>query len=275
MYFFFIWIAVLTYIIVFMMRSLGGQIFDQFLRARLTRNINNDNKNWICNNPKDEWISAETDKSSYAERTTEDIKNNDFLCDDSENDSDVEDLEILLADPETFITKARIEKVIKFVWAENASTFGISMRSIGLIVSIKFLLTLGCVNELLIGVFIGMIMHSIDLLIHISGHMKKWYFDNNQIINIDSILNRNNKVSQNTLIIFPTVILATLSFIRANMYTRILGEWVVDLRFTYMYISLIVGYLLIQNIINIISSCRKNPVIAFLSCIYIGMAFIL
>ena len=275
MYLLFIWISVLTYVIVFMIRSLGKQIFDQFFRARLTRNINHNYKNWVAENPDDEWISAQSDRSLYNERkTSESTKNtNDPLCDESDNDDN--DLEVLIADPETFITKDRLTKIINLVWKENASTFGISMRSIALIVVFKFMIVWGCFNELLVGIFIGMIMHSIDLLFHTSGYMKKWYFDNNQVMDIDSILNRNDKVSRNTIVIFPTAILALLSFIRANMYTRVLGEWVVDLRFTYMYISLVLGYLLIQNVINIVSSCRKNPVLAFLSCIYVGMAFIL
>lgn len=278
MYLIFVKLAFAVYLAMFVFQSLTTQVFEQLLKARSIRYINKQYIQWIINNPSDEWISASYSDKYYKERESEsDDPKLDFeICtDESESDEEEknnEDIELLVGDPMTLVSNDRFSKIIKMVIDENTSTFSTSIKNMFLILAIRCLIGWNCVNEIFVGLFIGVLMHILDLLYHSIINMKQIYFNTNQTLKIDEILSRNNKLSPHMALLTPFLFVCLTTALRASIYTRILGEWVMDLRLVYLYLCIIIGYSLVQNYINILCSCRKNPTMGVLSLVYVIIA---
>jgi hypothetical protein len=278
MYFVFVKLAIAIYVIMFLAQSVTKQIFDQLLKARILKYISDKYINMIVNNPEDEWISANYNEKCYKERSIETSEvQEDYdiqIMSDEEGDED-EDMDLLVGAPETLLTKDRLGKILNTIVNDNSSTFVVSIKNIGIVVFIKGLISWGCFSELMMGVGIGVMIHIIDLLINMFFYTKLWYFDTSKNMELGKIINRNNKLSGKTTFVLPLVLAVMMGILRANVYTRVIGEWFMDLRLSYMYVCLLIGYLAIQNYINIIYSCKDNPLMLIMSLIYIGLAFLL
>ena len=279
MYLIFIQLALVTYGVMFLLKSFSSEIFEQLLKARFLRYINKQYIQWVINKPTDEWISGDYSDKCYKERESESTDPQiefEICINDSDSDSENEDkdLELLVGDPVTLLTNDRFGRIISMVINENSSSFSTSIKNMCLILCIKGAVGWGCVNELLVGIFLGMMIHMIDLFCHTCAYIQQWYFNNDKIFEIDKIINRNNKLSPKMTFVTPLGLVLLTAALRANVYTRILGEWVMDLRLTYLYTCILIGYAIVQNYANILCSCRKNPMMAILSLIYILIALL-
>ena len=279
MYLIFIQLALLTYGVMFLLKSFSSEIFEQLLKARFLRYINKQYIQWVINTPTDEWISGDYNDKCYKERESEsnDPQIEFEICiNDSDSDSENEDkdLELLVGDPVTLLTNDRFGRIISMVINENSSSFSTSIKNMCLILCVKGLVGWGCMYELLVGIFLGMMIHMIDLLCNMCIYMQQWYFDSNKTFDIGKIINRNNKLSPKMTLVTPFGLVLLTAALRANVYTRILGEWIMDLRLSYLYVCMLIGYAIVQNYVNILCLCRKNPMMAILSIIYIFIAFL-
>jgi len=240
---------------VFILRSLSVNLFDKFLYYKLINLINRGCKNWIKEYPDDEWIIASTNSEHYNRRVTEYEKRmNDIDLDRDDN-------------------VGTLYKVISSVWTDNSSSFTIMIKSIFLILYTKFMFSYGHFNEFIIGILIGSLYHFIDIFINIFKYMKGWYFGDKRELNITKILTRGNKLSVKWLLIVPWIIVLALHLLKANIYTRIIGEWVMDLSNIYLYIAQVTGFLICENIISILNYSKKSANILFILVIYLILGF--
>lgn len=276
MYFFVIKLALAIYVTMFILGSASKQIFDQILYKRLMRYIDNQYKNLINKNPNDEWIAGINGlkKRKYVKDTNPIITNIKTRYNSDEEFSD-DDMELLVGEPENLLTFDRIKKISTKVIDENKSTFYISMYNILLTMGFKILLNNGMFYELLVGLAIGLIIHMSDFIIQLFISLKKIYFDSKEQFIVEKIVNRDNKFTPRTKLIIPLVLDLIIAIVRANIYTRIIGEWFMDLSLTYLYFCIYIGYNIIENYINIIYASKENPLILILSLIYIMLSFII
>lgn len=264
MYLLFIQLTIITYIVLFVIQSISSNIFNKLIYLKLVKVIDDSYNNWISNNPNDEWITACT-KGNVA-RTAKDINL------DSDSSDDEVDKELQLGDASTIVTKNRLKDIFSLVWSDNASTFQVTYKTIMLIVYVKLMITYGHFNELLIGILIGSVYHLMDLMMRMIGKVKSTFLDEEGVVNIEKILTNPSKVSYKTLLIIPILPLVLIYATKATVYTRILGEWVVDMSMVYLYIGQILGFTVIQTFINLIKTAKTQPMIVLLTLVYILVA---
>ena len=261
MYLLFIQLALATYIILFILQSLSGSIFDKLMYSRFVKMIDDKYKAWVKANPEDEWISAKT--------TTAKKLNLIYQSDSDSDNYSEEDKELILGDASTIITSNRLKDIFGIVWSDNASTFQVTYKTIMLIVYVKMMINWGHTNELIIGVLIGGLYHLLDLCLRISGKVQSKFFAKDGNVSIENILTNPDKISYKTLLLIPVFIIFGFTFTKANIYTRILGEWVMNMSTIYLYCGQILGYVLVQTFFNLIKTAKTNPMIVLLTLVYI------
>ena len=273
MYLQFFGLVLSTYLSVTLTQLGSNYVFNKIMYLRTNKYINTSYKKWLENNPQDEWISVNMDNKSYKQRTSEGSYE---ITEDSDSDSDSEieddELDIVLEETENVINKSRFSQIIKTMYSDNRTTFNTSYKSIMLIVYIKSMVGWGHVNELLVGMVIGLIVHFSDFTGKFSQKLTEKYFDNNVKIDMQEILSRNNKFKLKTLIMVPIVILFLFTLLKANVYTRVLGEWVMDLSQVFLYMGQILGIWTVQNTIDLIVLSKTNPLMILMFIVYILFA---
>lgn len=270
MYTLFVQIALATYIILFVLQSLSNHLFGQLFYLKFTKYICDKYKQWISTYPDDEWISAKVSNIVSDKKLILNKEINAYES-DSDSDSDI-DKELQLGDMNTIVRGNRIKNVLKSVVDDNSSSFTVAYKSIMLIVYIKLMVSMGHINELLVGILIGGIYHTCDLLLRLSGKVNEKFFDNEGKISIESILTNNKKISYKSLLTYPLATIFTLTLTKATVYTRVLGEWVMDMNSIYLYFGQILGFSLVQNLINLVSTTKTRPMLILLTLVYIGMS---
>lgn len=264
MYLLFIQLTLITYIILFIIQSISSNIFNKLIYLKLVKTIDDSYKNWISNNPNDEWISA-CAKGNVVRNNVTDVV-------DSDSSDDEIDKELQLGDASTIVTSSRLKDIFSLVWGENASTFQVTYKTIMLIVYVKLMIAYGHFNELLIGILIGSMYHLMDLLMRMIGKVKNTFLDEGGVVSIEKILTNPSKVSYKTLLIIPIIPLVLIYMTKASFYSRILGEWVIDISMVYLYIGQILGFTVIQTFINLIKTAKTQPMIVLLTLVYILIA---
>ena len=190
--------------------------------------------------------------------------------DDSDENEDT--IELKLGDASTIITGNRLKNIFNLVWTDNMSTMQVTYKTIMLIVYVKIMVSMGHTNELLLGILLGGIYHLLDLLGRLFGKVQDKFFDKDGKVNVESILTNKDKMSYKSLLTLPLITMLGLTFTKANIYTRLLGEWVVDMSMIYIYIGQILGYTLVQTFFNLIKVAKTKPMIVLLTFLYVVVA---
>jgi len=267
----FLELITVTYITVTGIKLGSNYFLNNIMYLRTSKNIEDNCESWINKNTNDEWISASLNEKKYRQRKIDSLENNKELCDeesDEEEDSD-SDIDILLEEPENILNKSRLTRLYDIIKSDNRTTFSTTYKSITLILYIKTMLGWGFYNELIVGIFLGIIAHFIDFISIFSQKLTSKYFDNKVKIDLESILSRKNKFRLKTMIIIPFAVLFLLTLLKANVYTRILGEWIMDLNQIYLYIGQILGLMMVQNGIDILAVSKENPLMIMMFGVYI------
>lgn len=267
MFIFFIKITLLTYFLIFIVKSILFHLFNNFLFDKLSDIIRYNYKSIIKQNPYNEWILAKF--NGYKERSKEDEnRTNDeyyrYIIEQNENKN-----KSFINDNDINNSSNIFRKIINAVWEENTTSFSIMVRSTISLLYIKIMYQQSHLNELFFGLFLGITLQLADFIIHMFRYMKRWYFGDRNGLDIGTIIIRKNKLSSKFIYIAPFITIFLLNILKANIYTRIFGEWLMDLSYIYIYISQIMGYLLIQNCLRIIDYTRHSASILFLMLINI------
>ena len=257
MYLVFLQLVFFSFVTMCVINILSTQIFDTFIKLRLENYINNQSIEWIALNPNDEWISAKyANKASTVTNCSKDI-------------------DLIVSDPVMLFSYARLSSFIQSLLGSVSTPFSITVQNIFLLLSLKICYNWGFIHELLIGMIIGMTLHSSDLFINAVYYLKHWYLNSGANITVETIVNRNEKLTYKTLITVALFIIGIITTVKANVYSRVIGEWFIDLRMFPLFLTIILGYNTIQNYINIVYTCNDNPYILILSIIYVVLTVIL
>jgi hypothetical protein len=230
-------------------------MFNNYIYKKIAKYINQCCENWISEYPKDEWLLAKM--SGYEERDT--------------------DLPMLFFPAVRYIREDEeieqenmtvFKRIINVVWEENTTSLSIVSRSIFLLLYIKTISMRGHINEMMVGLIFGIILQFIDIIKSMINYMRRWYFGDKTGMDIHKIIMRPNKYSVKFLSAIPFLIIFLLNILKANVYSRIIGEWMIDMSHIYLYFAQIAGYLIIQNIFRIIDYTRYSASILFLLIIY-------
>ena len=248
---------------------------------RTSKNIQDKCEEWIKDNDQDEWILANTNEKNYPQRKIDsldlnnelhDEKDEDDEDDDSDNDSDID---IILEEPENVLNRSRLVKLFDIVKSDNRTTFSTAYKSIMLIVYIKTMLGWGYLNELMVGLLLGFILHFSDFMTVFVQRLTGKYFDSKVEINIQDIMSRKNKFKLKTMIIIPLAVLFLLTLLKANVYTRVLGEWIMDLNQLFLVVGQIIGMMMVQNTIDILAVSKENPLMLLMFGVYVIFAIMI
>lgn len=266
MYLIFGKIALITYFFIFILRSLSHHIFTNFLFKRLTRYINNICHERILNNSKDEWILVRT-SNQYIERDKDNIRGH-YVNKIPDYDllDDIEDMEENNIDI--------FKKIIRMVWRDNSSSMAIILQSIALIMCIKLFASKGHILEILFSIFAGSLIHFIYILFNFTRYIKSYYFDKTSNMVIEDI-NLINRFNIKLISVMPIFIILLVNMLKANMYHRIIGEWIVDLSNIYLYFGVMIGIYGIENIMRIINYSRRSINVFIVVGLYSILAFLL
>ena len=261
----FIKISFFAYFLIFVCRSLIKHVFDTYLKWMFAKYIDDQCKKWVQNSPKDEWILG--NRRIFKERENILHENDDiqYIVSDNDGDND-EDIDVK--------NLSILKRILNSVTEENTTSFSITIRTLINLVFIKTMFGLGHINEVIVGVLIGMIAQIIHIGFGLGNYMKEWYFGSRKGLNIHEIIVKKNKIPAQILFIFPLAVIFLLNLIKANVYSRVLGEWVMDLSHLYLYIAQIFGFLITQNFVRIIDYTNHSASILFLVVIYIVFSFI-
>jgi uncharacterized protein YybS (DUF2232 family) len=115
-------------------------------------------------------------------------------------------------------------------------------------------------------------MHFFHFIYYLIRYAKDLYFDGSLQLDISIVLTATNKIKHLYLLIIPIIYLFILSTIRSYSYSRVIGEWIVDVNSIYLYFSILLGFYMIQTGIDVINASKKNPSLIFLATLYIIMS---
>jgi hypothetical protein len=237
---------------VFVLKTGAQYVFDIILNKKISDFIDRNIVDWVETNPNDEWILG-FQKRNFEEKNYEMMVSN-ANYDEIKDDSD------------------KIEEIFGMLLVDNYSTFTLIFAIVLLIILSKIFISFGLASELVLGLTSGFSIHALHFIYFISLFLKELYFDSSLKIDITKIIVANNKIPIKILAFIPIVFVSILSTIRMYSYSRIIGEWIVDINLFGYYGAILLGFYLIQTLIDILCASKKNPGILFLVLFYFIMA---
>lgn len=264
---YFLQLAFLIYFMIFVMRSLGTHLFDNYFYKQVCDWADNCCNQWVRTHHQDEWIRGTLDEKHYNERV-DGWDSNEFLEAKLDEDSD-DDLEgLLVGDVSSLTDMTRLKGIARFLWNENCGTFSIISRFILSLTFMKLMYSWGFASEMVTGLILGALMHMGDMLIQLYHYMTQWYFDQTCRVDIPQKIMRSNKFAPLTIMITPAVTIFLLNLVKANSYSRVIGEWIIDMSMVMLYMCHIVGYMFIQTLIQLVYESKNRPSLLFLAAVY-------
>tara|TARA_Y100000780_G_C13613083_1_gene389338 strand:+ start:273 stop:1052 length:780 start_codon:yes stop_codon:yes gene_type:complete len=255
MYLTFLALTIYTYVFVFIIQSFSKYLFDLIINEKLTKYIDYLIETWIILNPNDKWIMV--NNKDFETKTYEQmvyvINEGEYEDVEYEDDSD------------------RLEVIINRMITENYSSFTLILATVLLISLSKFYSSSNLYGELIVGLLSGLSMHLFHFIYYLLRYTKDLYFDGSLELDIRIVLTATDKIKKLYLGIIPFIYLFIISSIKMYSYSRVIGEWVIDLNFLYLYFSIILGFYIIQTGIDILNASKKNPSLIFLATLYIIM----
>jgi len=249
MYLIFLKITFFTYFVIFVLKSICLHIFNNLIYPHLNKYISNDSEKWVTHNKDDEWILG---SRVYDEK----VESTDIISTDLDKD-DNKELEIV-----------SFKSIINAVMEENTSSFSIMSRSVLLLIYTKMMIVNGHIPELLLGLSLGLIMQLLALSRGIGEYMQQWYFGQRTGMDLYSVIVNKDKISSRIVVVSPLITILLVNLMRANVYSRIIGEWVVDLNMIYLYLAQICGFYIIQNSIRMMDYTKYSASVLFLVLMY-------
>lgn len=250
MYWLFLKITFFTYFLIFVAKSICLHLFNNIIYPRISKYISNDSEKWVTYNKEDEWIFS---ARIYEEK--EGIDNKDTVV----TDLDKDDKEI------EFVS---LKSIMNTVMQENTSSFSIMSRSVLLLIYIKIMVVNKHVPELLLGLSVGLIMQLMALSRGIFEYMQQWYFGQRSGMDLYNVIVNKDKIPTKIIGISPVITILLVNLMRANVYSRVIGEWIVDLNMFYLYLAQICGFYMIQNGIRIMDYTKYSASVLFLVFLY-------
>lgn len=249
MYWIFLKITFLTYFFIFVVRSLINNLFNSVLYQKMSMMIDNNTEEWVKENCEDEWIMGKLDPNVIMKIKDKDI----------ENDMENEDMELDFTS---------LQGIMRMVFNENSNSFSILTRSVIGLMFVKSMFYRGHLAEVLLGLTVGTFFHFGFLIVQLFKYLQGWYFGDKTGFKLeDGVLNK-SIIPSKLVMFFPILPIFLLNIIRANVYSRVIGEWLVDVNMFYFYISQLFGYMLIQNMIRIVDYSRKSASVLIIFIVY-------
>ncbi|MBA42786.1 MAG: hypothetical protein CMF62_02115 [Magnetococcales bacterium] len=256
MYLAFLALTIYTYLFTFIIQSFSKYVFDSILNKKISGYIDQTIKKWILLNPHDEWIDV--NKSEFKIKTQSEMiyVETDYKYspeDDIYDDSD------------------ELEEIFNKMVIENYSSGSLVFVTVLMISLCKMFSGYGLFGELILGGLSGLIIHFLHFVYYLLLYSKNLYFNGKFNSDISKAITTTNKIKHKYLLLIPSVFITILSYVRMYNYSRVIGEWIVDINFIYLYVGILLGYYAIQTGIDIIQASKKTPALLFLATLYIIM----
>jgi hypothetical protein len=258
LYYVFIQILIITYLVVFVSRSVIKYVFTKYLEKSMTDIIDNQAQKWVNEHPNDEWILVNEKRKNIKSR---EIESTEFPDKEIESEND------MIINEKT--------SIFSQIWGDNSSVFEVMIYGIISIFYIKYMLFNGRMIELIFGLLLGSSYHLIHLIKTLILAGNDYIMGKTVNIDISKILTENGKYRPYILIFMSLITTWGLLAIKTTYYSRILGEWIFDSNSLLFFASQIIGYLIILNILKTINMTSQSPYIIGLMILYTTLIFII
>lgn len=250
----FIYLGFLIYCSVLLIKTLSSYVFNNLLFLVLYRNINKICSSHVSSNPENEWTLCKINSIERDCLIDTDKEYWELQIDDHD-----EDMATLLENPENILNSFRFNAMYDVLIENNKQIFIASYQSLIMILYIIYMFRFNTFSEFSLGFMCSLLIHFIDWIFNMMKLLQLRFFDRNIEFNTWSIITKPNKFSLRMMLIFPIITLGILTTIRANVYTRLYGEYMMDLRSEYLYLGQFIGLFVIQYMLNLCNYIYKNP----------------
>lgn len=253
MLWFIIEIILITYLIVFVFRSLAKHWFEQYGNKYLSNIIDNFALSWVKVNPLDNWILV--DQKNIREKNTDEFPGREL-----ESEVDMEQ-------------NKNKTTLLQKIWGDNSSVLEIMIYGIISIAYIKYMWGWGKLLELSFGIIVGASFHLLHLIRVLIAYGNSYILGKTVDIKIKEILEKNSKYHPYILSLMSLLCTGLVVTLKTTYYSRLIGEWFFDMSSLWFFFSQIIGYIIVLNFIKTINLSSDSPYIIVLMIIYTVLIF--